>query len=117
MKILVIVASVWMACAAQTASRSASPPPAKPAQTQTKTDAELERAIRARFAKSKIAVNNFQVRVQGGIATIEGTTSVVQHKGAATRMARGAGAKEVVNKVKISEAARKKAAAQLAHSR
>ena len=38
--------------------------------------------------------DGFTVRVQGGIAYWDGSTSVVQHKGAATRMAKTAGAKE-----------------------
>jgi hypothetical protein len=80
-------------------------------------DAEMEKAIRTRFAKSKIAVNQFQVRVQGGTATIEGRTDVVQHKGTATRLARSAGAVNVVNKVQVSEAARQKAAGQLTTGR
>ncbi|MCL5743115.1 MAG: BON domain-containing protein [Acidobacteria bacterium] len=81
------------------------------------TDAQLEKAIRARFARSKISVNNFQVRVQGGTATIEGQTNVLQHKGTATRLAKSAGAKKVVNKVVVSQAAREKASANLAKGR
>lgn len=77
-------------------------------------DSQLEAAIRARFAKSKISVNNFTVRVQSGVATIEGSTGVIQHKGTATRLAKAAGAREVVNKIKISDAARQKATDQLA---
>jgi hypothetical protein len=80
-------------------------------------DAQLEKAIQERFAKSKIAVNKFQVRVQGGTATIEGRTDVIQHKGTATRLAKVAGATAVVNKVQVSEAARQKASGQLATGR
>lgn len=81
------------------------------------SDVELEKAIRARFAKSKIAVNKFQVRVQGGVATIEGHTGIIQHKGTATRLAKSAGAVAVVNKVVVSEEARAKANARLAQGR
>jgi hypothetical protein len=80
-------------------------------------DAQLEKAIQERFAKSKIAVNKFQVRVQGGTATIEGRTDVIQHKGTATRLAKVAGATAVVNKVQVSDQARQKAAGQLATGR
>ena len=80
-------------------------------------DAELEKAIRARFAASKIAVNNFQVRVQGGVATIEGRTDVIQHKATATRLAKRAGAKRVVNNVAVSEKGRQAASANLAKGR
>ena len=54
-------------------------------------DAQLESAIRAKFAKSKINADKFQVHVQGGVATIEGRTDVIQHKGVATRLARRPG--------------------------
>ena len=50
-------------------------------------------------------------------ARITGKTDVMQHKGVATRLARSAGAKEVKNEVEVSEAARQKAAAQLARGR
>ncbi|MCS6953799.1 MAG: BON domain-containing protein [Bryobacterales bacterium] len=81
------------------------------------TDAQLEAAIRERFAKSKVAEDGFTVRVQGGVATIEGRTDVVQRKGAATRMAKSAGAKKVVNKVVVSDAARLKASNNLTTGR
>lgn len=98
----------------------ASTPPAKtkPAVASASiSDVDLERAIKARFAKSKISTNNFQVHVKNGVATIEGTASVIQHKGAATRIARTAGASQVVNNIKISDAARQKAGQQLVKSR
>lgn len=92
-------------------------PPGKSAPASQLSDAELEKAISARFARSKIAVNKFQVRVQGGVATIEGTTAVLQHKATATRLARLAGARGVLNKVQASDEARRKAAGQLAQGR
>ncbi|HSW51123.1 MAG TPA: hypothetical protein VLH09_13155, partial [Bryobacteraceae bacterium] len=66
-------------------------PPRPPAKSSL-TDLELEHAIRQRFARSKSAGDKFTVRVQGGVATIEGKTAVVQRKGSATRMAKAAGA-------------------------
>jgi osmotically-inducible protein OsmY len=81
------------------------------------SDRQIEAAIRARFAESKINSNHFTVRVQGGVATIEGHADVIQHKGTATRLARAAGAREVVNKIEISEAARARAEANLAKGR
>jgi hypothetical protein len=80
-------------------------------------DREIEEAIRARFAKSKIAPNRFSVRVQGGVATLEGRTEVIQHKGVATRLARLAGARQVINRIEVSQAAREKASANLAKGR
>jgi hypothetical protein len=69
------------------------------------SDAEIEATIKMKLAKSKIGKDGFQVHVKGGIATWTGTTNVMQHKGAATRMARTAGAADVVNNIKISETA------------
>ncbi len=97
--------------AAKTQSRTTSAPAARP------SDAELEKAIQARFARSKIAANRFTVRVQGGIATLEGRTDVLQHKGTATRLAKAAGASRVVNRIEVSEKARQKASANLAQGR
>jgi len=80
-------------------------------------DAELERAIRERLAASKCAAEHFTVRVQGGVATLEGRTDVIQRKGAATRIARTAGARKVNNKIQVSQAARDKASATLTKGR
>ncbi len=88
----------------------------KPAPLASKTvpDGQIERTIRAKFAKSKINAEHFTVTVQNGIATIEGKTNVIQHKGVATRLAKTGGAMAVRNNVQISEAAKEKAAAKLA---
>ncbi len=80
-------------------------------------DSQLEALIRAKFAKSKINADKFRVRVQGGIATIEGHTDVMQHKGVATRLARTAGALAVNNHVQLSDAAKQKAAGNLEQGR
>jgi hypothetical protein len=79
-------------------------------------DVQLEAAIRAKFARSKVNADKFTVHVQGGVATIEGKTDVMQHKGTATRMARTAGA-VVNNRVQISDAAKAKAAGNLEKGR
>ncbi len=80
-------------------------------------DAAIENAIKAKLAKSKIGADHFKVRVQGGIAYWEGSTDVIQHKGAATRMAKTAGAKAVVNNITIGQAAREQAKARLKSAR
>jgi hypothetical protein len=80
-------------------------------------DAQIEAAIRARFAKSKIAADKFTVKVQGGVATIEGRTDVVQRKGTATRLARLGGATAVNNRIQVSDAARAKASKNLEEGR
>ena len=95
-------------------------PPSKPVAGQGTTaqqDKEIEAFIRAKLAKSKIGKDGFTVRVQGGVAFWEGSTSVVQHKGAATRMAKTAGAKQVVNHIKVSDAGKEAASANLEQGR
>jgi len=82
-----------------------------------KPDSVIEATIRAKFAKSKINVEKFQVHVQGGVATIEGKTNVIQHKGTATRLAKTGGAIAVNNHIEISDAARQKAADNLEKGR
>ena len=82
-----------------------------------KSDSAIEQDLKVRLGRSKIAANGFQYRVRDGVVTWTGQTGVIQHKGAATRMARSAGAKEVVNNIRIGEAAREKAAARLATAR
>lgn len=79
----------------------------------TPSDAQIEATIRTKLAKSKIGKDGFRFRVQRGVVTWEGNTNVVQHKGSATRMARAAGAAQVVNNIQISAAAKQKAAGTL----
>ncbi|HLJ50938.1 MAG TPA: BON domain-containing protein [Bryobacteraceae bacterium] len=67
------------------------------------SDAEIEATIRAKLAKSKIGKDGFTVHVKNGVATWQGSTLVMQHKGAATRMAKTAGAIQVVNNIKVND--------------
>jgi hypothetical protein len=106
--VTIVVASqlVW---GATTPAKSA----AKTAQTPRISDSDLEKAINAKFAASKISTDKFKAHVQGGVATLEGYTEIVQHKGTATRLAKMAGALAVVNNIEISQAAKDKAQANL----
>jgi hypothetical protein len=98
--------------------RAGSSPSVNRAATPNLSDAQIESDIRARLARSpKISLDKFTVKVQGGVATFEGKTNVIQHKGVATRMAHSAGARGVVNHIQISEEARRKAAQHLASGR
>jgi hypothetical protein len=97
------------------AQEEAAPCPEKTATTQA--DEELASEIRTRFARSKISKNHFKVEVRQGIAFIDGATEIVQHKGTATRLARLAGAREIVNRITVSQDARKAAAAPLEKAR
>ena len=117
-----IAAGAAMAQAPSTPGKTAPPkaPPAKakPAPGVTaQEDQRIEAAIRAKLAKSKIGKDGLTVRVQGGVAFWEGATGVVQHKGSATRMAKSAGAHAVVNNIKVTDAAKQKAAANLDQGR
>jgi len=67
------------------------------------SDAEIEGTIRTKLARSKIGKDGIQCHVHNGVATWTGTTNVMQHKGAATRMARTSGAIQVINNIKISD--------------
>jgi hypothetical protein len=96
--------------------------PAYPSTSRTPTaaqrgpappDSQIDSTIRTKLAKSKIGKDGFRFHVQHGVVTWEGTTNVIQHKGSATRMARAAGAAQVVNNIQISNSARAKAAANL----
>jgi BON domain len=91
-----------------------SPPPQG---TSANEDRDIERKIREKLEKAKIAKDGFKVPVQGGVAYWEGKTDVVQHKGAATRMAKTAGAKAVVNNIQVSDSAKQKASQNLEQGR
>jgi len=120
---LPLILAILFAFAAfgQSAKPVANPPAAKkppPAQgTTADEDKVIEAAIRVKLDKSKIGKDGFKVHVQGGVATWEGSTGVLQHKGAATRMAKSAGAKAVVNHIKVSDEAKDKAAGNLDQGR
>src|SRR5215469_15640967 len=114
------LAVIFLAARAPAQQRPAPPPvahqrTAPAAQTAPRlTDAQIEAAIKAKLAKSKIGADKFQFRVQGGVATMEGRTDVIQHKGAATRIAKTTGAIAVVNHIQISDDAKQRAKANLA---
>jgi hypothetical protein len=114
---IILLLMLAISCApAQTKSptKAKAPPPQG---TTAPQDVQIEKDIRARLAKSVIGKDGLTVRVQGGIAYWEGTTNVVQHKGAATRMAKSAGAKKIVNNIKVGDEAKQKAAANLDQGR
>jgi len=121
MKLIFCLFTALLSLSAATPTKSASPKAkvaAAPRGAIPKiSDAELERTIRGRFAESKIDEDKFTVHVQSAIATISGHTNVIQHKGVATRLAKSSGALAVVNNIEISQAARDKAAKNLASGR
>ena len=95
------------------AAHASGHPTATAQRAVTPADAQIEATIKAKLAKSKIGKDGFRFKVQHGVVTWEGTTNVIQHKGSATRMARSAGAVQVVNNIQISAAAKEKAVGNL----
>jgi hypothetical protein len=77
------------------------------------SDAQIEATIRTKLAKSKIGKDGFTFRVQRGVVTWQGSTTVMQHKGSATRMARTAGAAQVINNIQVSATAKANATSNL----
>ena len=80
-------------------------------------DAQIEHIIQMKFAKSKINAEHFTASVKNGVATLNGKTNVIQHKGVATRLAKKGGAIAVENHIQVSDEAKAKAAATLAKNR
>lgn len=119
MNVITLFLAACLAFAEGPAAPPVKAPQSAPGKTTNSTaassqqDRETKAAIRAKLARSKIGKDGFTVRVQGGTAYWEGSTGVVQHEGAATRMAKTAGAKQVVNRIQISDAAREKASGNL----
>jgi osmotically-inducible protein OsmY len=113
--VLLLAAGAWGQAGV---ARPKAQAPARVTAQPRASDARIEAAIRAKLAQSKkISQDKFQVHVQGGVATLEGKTEVVQHKGSATRMAKSAGALAVNNKIQVSEAAKRKSAGNLEEGR
>jgi len=105
------------AAPAGTAKPAASQASQKASVPRNPADAQIERAIRTKLAKSKLSADHFTFSVTGGVATLEGSTSVMQHKGAMTRIAKSSGATSVHNNIRISDAAKAKATAALTRGR
>jgi len=64
-----------------------------------------------------VSKERFTVSVKDGVATLDGKTNVIQHKGVATRIAKLGGAVAVQNHIEVSEEARARAAAKLGRYR
>jgi hypothetical protein len=99
----------FLLIASAVATLCAAPPPLG--------DSAIQAAIQAKFAKSKIGEDKFKVTVKAGVAYIEGKTDIPQRKGVATRLAKTGGAKEVVNRIEVGEAARRKLTERLQKAR
>jgi osmotically-inducible protein OsmY len=67
------------------------------------SDASIERSLRARLGRSKLRQDGLTFQVRNGAVEWQGQVSVPQRKGAATRMAKAAGAIQVINKIRIAD--------------
>lgn len=68
-------------------------------------DAAIAARLKARLARSKLKSDGLQYRVQNGTVEWTGTVKIPQRKGAATRMAKTAGATKVVNRIAVTASA------------
>ncbi len=102
----VLFVVVLTAAASSGANRPASVPQHPAGAAARFSDSEIEQKIKTKLAKSKIGKDGFVPKVKGGVVTWTGRTSVPQHKGAATRMAKSAGAVRVVNNIEIAGGAK-----------
>ncbi len=71
-------------------------------------DRTISQKLKARLARSKIKQNPIEYRVENGVVHWQGSVAIPQHKGAATRMAKAAGATRVDNRIQVSEQAKAK---------
>ena len=81
-----------------------SPTPNTPDDSAESADAALRAEIETRLSHAVIGEDGFQFTVRSGTVYWTGETAIAQHKGAATRMARSAGAKQVVNRIIVKGA-------------
>lgn len=116
-----ILLSLLLTLASPPESVTAQAPPPKPSApapaANPAADEALQAKIQEKFAKAKAGGGKFQVRVRNGTAYLSGRADIPQHKGAATRMAKAAGAKRVVNNITVSEAGKQKAQRDFEQSR
>lgn len=78
-------------------------------------DKAIERDMRARMERSKLASEPVKFTVEDGVVTWEGTVSSPQRKGAATRMAHSAGAQKVNNRLRVTSKAGPPRVARIVH--
>lgn len=64
-------------------------------------DQTIVQRIQKSFAQSKLRDEHFIVKLDGETVILEGRTRIAQHKGVATRLARNAGAKTVINRIEV----------------
>ncbi len=65
-------------------------------------DRAIAASLKARLARSKIRQNPIDYKVENRVVTWTGKVTIPQHKGAATRMAKAAGAERVLNQIVVT---------------
>lgn len=64
-------------------------------------DNRISADLAARLRRSKLAADGVRFSVKDGVVTWEGQVAIPQRKGAATRMAKAAGARVVQNRIRL----------------
>lgn len=72
----------------------------------TAEDNRLSSRLRQKLSRSKLKQDGVKFSVQDGVVTWTGQVKVPQRKGAATRMAKTAGASRVVNQITVDAVAK-----------
>ncbi|MBZ2184744.1 MAG: BON domain-containing protein [Bryobacter sp.] len=65
-------------------------------------DAGIEARLKSKLTRSKLRGDGLQYRVKDGVVEWTGKVGTPQRKGAATRMARSAGARKVLNRIMVN---------------
>lgn len=73
-----------------------------PALLAADADRAVAQRLQTRIARSALRADTVSVRVDGGVAVLEGSVANVQRKGLASRFAKEAGANRVVNLLKVN---------------
>jgi len=68
----------------------------------TPEDAAISAKLKQKLSRSKLNSDGLQYKVQNGVVEWSGSVQIPQRKGAATRMAKSAGAKRVVNRITVN---------------
>jgi hypothetical protein len=68
-------------------------------------DAAIEARLKSKLMRSKLRGDGLQYRVKDGVVEWMGKVGTPQRKGAATRMAKSAGARKVLNRIVVNAGA------------
>jgi len=66
-------------------------------------DAAIQARLKSKMERSKLRADGLKFKVQDGMVEWTGSVRTAQRKGAATRMAKTAGAKRVLNRIVVQQ--------------